>query len=86
VTGRLGAPPAMIPLDLTFVTGSAEKKLHFELVNHPKLTPLLVALTTFNGISQNRCMARNDAAADGRNPAAGHVPVQVKTRLRRAIR
>src|SRR5208337_3427970 len=53
VTGTLGALPAMIPLDLKFVTGSAEKKLHFELVNHPKLTPLLVALTTFNGISQN---------------------------------
>jgi hypothetical protein len=53
VTGKLGAAPPMIPLDLTFATGSGERKLHFELVNHPKLTPLLVALTTFNGISQN---------------------------------
>src|ERR1700720_4895779 len=53
VTGKLGTPPAMIPMDLTFAIGSAEKKLHFEVVNHPKLTPLLVALTTFNGVSQN---------------------------------
>ena len=53
VTGKLGPPPAMIPLDLTVVTGSNEKKLHFEMVNHPKLTPLLVAMTTFNGVTQN---------------------------------
>src|SRR5438128_145826 len=52
VTGKLGAPPAMIPLDLTLLVSGAEpakqKSLHFELVNHPKLTPLLVALTTFS--------------------------------------
>src|SRR5213079_2608568 len=57
VTGKLGAPPAMIPLDLTLLVSGAEpakqKSLHFELVNHPKLTPLLVALTTFSGLTQN---------------------------------
>ncbi|HKW33966.1 MAG TPA: hypothetical protein VJN92_13235 [Candidatus Acidoferrum sp.] len=53
VTGKLGAPPAMIPLDLSLRASDSEKKLHFEIVNHPKLTPLLVALTTFNGLTQN---------------------------------
>lgn len=53
VTGKLGAPPAMIPLELTLASGGAEKKLHFELVNHPRLTPILVALTTFSGLTQN---------------------------------
>jgi len=53
VSGKLGASPAMIPLDVTLAVGGAEKKLHFELVNHPKLTPLLVGLTTFNGLTQN---------------------------------
>lgn len=53
VSGKLGAPPAMVPMDLVFVSGTSEKKLHFELVNHPKLTPLLVGLTAFNGITQN---------------------------------
>jgi len=53
VTGRLGAPPAMIPMDLTLAVGGADKKLHFEMVNHPRLTPLLVALTTLNGLVQN---------------------------------
>jgi len=53
VTGKLGAAPAMIPLNLTLVAGGAEKKLHFELVNHPKITPLLVGLALFNGLTQN---------------------------------
>ncbi|MFI5097503.1 MAG: hypothetical protein ACHQT6_05970 [Candidatus Acidiferrales bacterium] len=79
VTGRLGAPPAMIPLDLTFVTGNAEKKLHFELVNHPKLTPLLVALTTFNGISQNSLYGEGTTLRlTGEIRLQGHVPVQVE--------
>lgn len=53
VTGKLGVPPTMIPLNLTLVANGAEKKLHFEMVNHPKLTPLLVGLTLFNGLTQN---------------------------------
>jgi len=53
VTGWLGAPPAMIPLDLSVNTKIGEKKLHFEIINHPKLTPLLVAITAFNGLTQN---------------------------------
>jgi hypothetical protein len=53
VTGRLGASPAMIPLDLSVNTKVGEKKLHFEIINHPKLTPLLVAITAFNGLTQN---------------------------------
>src|SRR5437588_9093033 len=53
VTGKLGRPPAMIPLDLSLRALNSEKNLHFEIINHPKLTPLLVALTTFNGLTQN---------------------------------
>jgi len=79
VTGKLGAPPAMIPLDLTFVTGSVEKKLHFEMVNHPKLTPLLVGLTTFNGISQNSLYGEGTTLRlTGEIRLLGHVPVQVE--------
>jgi hypothetical protein len=79
VTGKLGAPPAMIPLDLTFVAGSAEKKLHFELVNHPKLTPLLVALTTFDGITQNALYGEgNTLHLTGEIRLQGHVPVLVE--------
>ena len=53
VTGRLGAAPAMIPIELTTKSALGEKTVRAEIVNHPKLTPLLVAMTTLNGLTQN---------------------------------
>jgi hypothetical protein len=80
VTGKLGAPPAMIPLDLTFVTGSTEKRLHFEMINHPKLTPLLVAMTTFNGLTQNSLYGEgNTLHLTGEIQLKGHVPVKLES-------
>ena len=80
VTGKLGPTPAMIPLDLTFAAGSTEKKLHFEIVNHPKLTPLLVAMTTFSGVSQNSLYGEGTTLhLSGEIQMKGHVPVQMET-------
>ena len=83
VTGKLGAPPPMIPLDLTLSTpavGSPKQKtLHFELVNHPKLTPLLVALTTFNGLTQNSLYGEGTTLhLSGEIRLQGHAPVQLE--------
>src|SRR6266852_12790 len=83
VTGKLGAPPAMIPLDLTLLVSGAEpakqKTLHFELINHPKLTPLLVALTTFNGLTQNSLYGEGTTLhLSGEIRLQGHAPVQIE--------
>lgn len=79
VTGKLGAPPAMIPLDLAIANGTGEKKLHFELVNHPKLTPLLVALTTFNGLTQNAIYGEGTTLhLSGEIRLQGHAPVLIE--------
>jgi SpoIVB peptidase S55 len=79
VTGKLGAPPAMIPLDLTLAVAGAEKKLHFELINHPRLTPLLVALTTFNGLTQNSIYGEGTTLhLSGEIRVQGHAPVQIE--------
>jgi hypothetical protein len=83
VTGKLGAPPAMIPLDLTLsaaaLGGPKQKTLHFELVNHPKLTPLLVALTTFNGLTQNSLYGEGTTLhLSGEIRLQGHAPVQLE--------
>ncbi len=79
VTGKLGPPPPMIPLDLSITTGMGEKKLHFELVNHPKLTPLLVALTTFNGLTQNSVYGEGTTLhLSGEIRVQGHAPVQIE--------
>ncbi|HXY00184.1 MAG TPA: SpoIVB peptidase S55 domain-containing protein [Candidatus Limnocylindrales bacterium] len=80
VAGKLGAPPPMIPLDLSFKTGTDEKKLHFEVVNHPKLTPLLVAITTFNGLTQNALYGESTTLhLTGEIQLKGHVPVQLQS-------
>src|SRR5438477_1990401 len=79
VSGKLGAVPAMIPLDLDIATGLGQRKLHFEMVNHPKLTPLLVALTTFNGITQNVIYGEGTTLhMSGEIRLRGHAPVQIE--------
>jgi hypothetical protein len=79
VTGKLGAAPAMIPVDLTLAAGGAEKRLHFEMVNHPKLTPLLVGLTVFNGLTQNSLYGEGTTLhLSGEVVVHGHAPVQIE--------
>jgi hypothetical protein len=79
VTGKLGAPPSMIPLDLSVATPLGNKKLHFQVVNHPKLTALLVALTTFNGLTQNSVYGEGMTLhLSGEIRLKGHAPVQIE--------
>jgi hypothetical protein len=79
VIGKLGAPPAMIPLDLTLSVSGGEKKFHFEIIDHPKFTPLLVALTTFNGVTQNSLYGEGTTLhLTGEIRLHGHPPVQVE--------
>jgi len=83
VTGKLGPPPAMIPLDLTLLVSGGEpakqKTLHFELVNHPKLTPLLVSLVTFSGLTQNSLYGEGTTLhLSGEIRLQGHAPVQIE--------
>lgn len=79
VTGKLGPAPAMIPLDLSLRAANSEKKLHFEIVDHPKLTPLLVALTTFNGLTQNPVYGEGTTLhLSGEIRLEGHPAVEVE--------
>jgi hypothetical protein len=79
VTGKLGAPPPMVPLDLTLQTAGGAKTLHFEIVNHPKLTPLLVAITTFSGLTQNSLYGEGTTLhLTGEIRLQGHAPVQIE--------
>jgi len=79
VTGKLGAPPPMIPLDLAVATKLGEKKMHFDIINHPKLTPLLVAITTFNGLTQNAIYGEGTTLhLTGEIRLRGRTPVQIE--------
>jgi hypothetical protein len=50
IGGQLGPEPPMIPVEVSLVTPTEEKKFHFEVIESPQLTPTLVALATYNGI------------------------------------
>jgi hypothetical protein len=79
VTGRLGASPAMIPLELTTKSALGTKVIRAQVVDHPKLTPLLVALTAFNGLTQNVVYGEGTTLklrAEIR--MKGHAPVEIE--------
>src|SRR5271163_4847489 len=79
IGGRLGEGPPMIPVDVTLVTPNAEKKFHFEVVESPQLTPLLVALATYNGIIGNTAYGEGSTLQlDGEIAIKGHTTVTLK--------
>jgi len=79
VTGRLGAAPAMIPMELATKTALGTKTLHAEIVNHPKLTPLLVGITVFNGLTQNVVYGETTTLKmNAEIKLKGHAPVQIE--------
>jgi hypothetical protein len=79
VTGKLGAAPAMIPLELTTKSALGSKTIHAEIVNHPKLTPLLLGITAFNGLTQNIVYGETTTLKmDAQINLKGHAPVQIE--------
>lgn len=79
IAGKLGAGPPMIPLDVTLVTPVTQKQFHFEMIESPQLTPVLVALATYNGIVGNAAYGEGSTLElDGQIDIQGHTPVELK--------
>ena len=79
VMGKLGPAPPMIPLDLTLTTPQTEKKFHFDVAKSPQLTPLLVALASFNGIVSTPAYAEGSTLQlDGTIDMKGHSSVHIE--------
>jgi SpoIVB peptidase S55 len=79
VMGQLGAGPPMIPLEVKLTTPVAEKDFHFELIQSPQLTPLLVALATFNGLVGSPAYGEGATLQlDGSIDLKGHTPVKLE--------
>jgi len=69
----------MIPMELTTHSAFGEKTIHAELVSHPKLTPLLMALTTLNGLTQNIVYGEGTTLKlNAEIRLKGHAPVQIE--------
>jgi SpoIVB peptidase S55 len=79
VMGKLGAPPPMIPLDVTLDAPSEQKKYHFEVIESPQLTPTLVAAAAYNGIIGSPAYGEGPMLQmGGAIDLKGHTPVQLE--------
>ncbi len=78
VTGRLGAPPRLVPVSLDVATPARTKSLHFEVAENPKLTPLLLAIATYNGLVANPVYSDGTTLhLTGHVDIEGHSPVEL---------
>ena len=78
VTGRLGSPPRLVPVSLDVVTPARSKSLRFQVAENPKLTPLLVAIATFNGLVANPVYSDGTTFhLTGQVDVEGHSPVEL---------
>lgn len=76
IEGTLGTGPRMIPVDVEFQTPDADKKFHFEVIENRLLTPVLVALSVFNGVSSNTAAGEGmTLQMDGSIDIKGHSQV-----------
>jgi hypothetical protein len=78
VMGELGPGPSMIPMDVDLTTSGVEKSFHFEVIRNPQLTPLLVAISAFNGVSSNTLASQESTLQlSGTIDMRGHAPVHL---------
>ncbi len=79
VMGTLGPSPATIPLSLEVAARGGTKTYHFELAQHPKLTPVLVGLVTFNALVSDPSYSDGTTLhLDGEIQIAGHPSIQLR--------
>ena len=79
VMGRVGPSPQMIPVDLTVVTPAGEQQFHSEMISNPKLTPLLMGIIAFNGLTQNSAYGEGSTMKlSGDIQIDGHSPVSLE--------
>src|SRR5262245_37053998 len=79
VSGTIGPAPTMIPMELTTKSPLGTKTVRVQMVNHPKLTPLLVGITAFNSITQNIVYGETTTLKmNAEIKLKGHAPVHIE--------
>jgi hypothetical protein len=79
VMGKLGAAPPMVPIDLSLVTPAAKNDFHLEVIESPQLTPILVAIATYNGIVGTPAYSEGlTLELDGSIELKGHTAVKLQ--------
>lgn len=73
VIGQLGAGPPMLPVTVNVTTAQQQRHFHFSVIENPKLTPLLVALSAYNGIVSNTAYTEGTTLQlEGKIDITGH--------------
>jgi hypothetical protein len=79
VMGTLGPGPKMTPVDVKLTTPVAEKNFHFEVIESPQLTPLLVGMATYNGVVASPAYGEGSTLQlDGSIDVKGHASVKLE--------
>ncbi|HVB87916.1 MAG TPA: hypothetical protein VNK23_14750 [Candidatus Dormibacteraeota bacterium] len=79
ISGVLGAGPPMVPVNLTLDTPDGEQKYHFEVVQSPQLTAVLVATAAYNGITGSSAYDQSTTLQlDGNIDLKDHAPVRLE--------
>ncbi len=79
ISGVLGAGPPMVPVNLTLDTPDGEHKYHFEVVQSPQLTAVLVATAAYNGITGSAAYDQSTTLQlEGDIDVKDHAPVRLE--------
>ncbi|MCU1286581.1 MAG: hypothetical protein JWO13_2931 [Acidobacteriales bacterium] len=71
IMGKFGADSQMIPVTLNVRGGSKPKQFHYEMLNNPKLTPVVMMSTIFNALQ-----GLNEYGEDSSYRMEGKISVQ----------
>ena len=78
VVGQLGTGPQMLPVTVNITTSTEQRHFHFNVAEDPKLTPVLVALSAYNGIVGSTAYTDGTTLQlDGKIDIAGHPSVDL---------
>src|SRR5215470_2993770 len=78
ILGRFDRDPRMIPVSLTIHGPSGPKEYHYEVLNNPKLTPLMMMTTVFNALmGMNQYGEETTYRMNGRIHVSGYPDVRL---------
>lgn len=78
ILGRFGREPQMIPVTLSIHGPSGPKEYHYEVLNNPKLTPVMMMATVFNALmGMNQYGEETTYRLNGRIHVSGYPDVRL---------
>lgn len=78
IMGELGPAPPMIPMEVSLETPAGSQDFHLQVIESRELTPVLVALSAYNGIAGTPAYGEGSTLQlNGSIQIKGHTPVKM---------